>query len=262
MEKWEIIFICSSIALLPFMYLLLRSIIKDIKEIIGITKWEKARKINYKNYEELELKEIDVDYIIPSGQIPYFEFNVPDIQIAVKQKKYTGNTRGGIKLPFFRLSLQDKELYDTFSFMNWGECRITITNKKLKIVSFGQEPTRKEMTIDAIENIELVDDDRTVFVSLSENAYPVKVKLSSNEVAEHFQNALWTIKFSTRVTRSNSKKTNDKNCIDPMLDTSPTSLKKLSKNELQTIALDIKPDETILKLKKEELIDFIIKSNS
>lgn len=255
--KWLIL--TFLIASLPFTYFLIKSLVKDIVKLRGLTKLKKAKKINYNNYETLELQEVETDHIVPKGNMAYFTFEVPDVQIAVKQKKYTGNSRAGIKLPFFRLSLQDKELYDTYSFMHWGDCHITLTNKKLRIVSYGTEPAKKDMSIDAIENVLLTDDDKTVFVSLSENVYPVKVRLNDKYEAEYFQNALWTLRFNQRVTKE--KKTNKKLInSDPLLDKSITSLKKMNKNELQTIALDINSDESILKLTKADLIDFIIQS--
>ncbi len=178
--------------------------IKELNSIIDIYKLSKAEIINFNNFKKLDLIEVEPDYRIPRGQKAYFIFEAKNLKIAQKQRKYTGTTKSNIHLPFMKLSLQNREFYDINSYTSWGICKITITNKLIRIISQSDKPAKREINLIDIEEVKLVDNYKTVYLSSRKKLWPIKIKFYSKDDANKFQNAIWSSFYSfSKIKRNN-----------------------------------------------------------
>ncbi len=198
----------SWLILVPLLAVL---IYKTYKQFILVYKAyifeKKTNFIDQHNYNKLDLNEVKPNYRIPRGQTAFFVFHATNLKKGEKQRKYTGNNKSGIKLPFMNLSLQDKTFYDTNSFSNWGETTITMTNKLVRVVCTGDKPFKKEVKLSDVDEISFVEDNKTVNLSTKSYSWPMRLKFKTKEEANKFQNAFWTL-FHTysRASKSKTKK--------------------------------------------------------
>ncbi len=179
---------------------------KEFIIIVGEYKLSKANKIDNENYNKLKLIEQKPDYRIPRGQTAYFVFDVPNMKMGQKQRKYTGSTKSNIKLPFMRLSLQNREFFDTHQYSDWGPVKVTLTNKLIRVVAQQDSPIKREFNIIDIEEIKLAEDNKTVHFSTRRSAWPLRLQFKNKVQAENFQNAFWTLLYEfSRVSKSTIK---------------------------------------------------------
>lgn len=183
----------SWVALIPILVIFVFLTIKEIRVYIGLKNLKKVQFITPKKFTKIELKEIDVNYRLPVGQKPFFEFVVPKLEVAQKQRMYTGNTKSGIKLPFMSLSLQNRKFYDTNNFHSWGNARITLTNKLIRIIGLEEHAIKREINLTNLEEIKFVDNEKTIQLNARTSSWPLKIKFSTKEEAIEFQNAIWSI---------------------------------------------------------------------
>ncbi|BDU67860.1 MAG: hypothetical protein TYPL_5130 [Candidatus Tyloplasma litorale] len=197
--KW--LFYISLIPILTLILFLSYFSFVNFKKYYNLKKLEKTNKLNFDNYQKLDLIEKNPDYRIPNGQKVFFIYDQVNVSISQKQRKYTGNSKTGIRFPFMKLNLQNREFYDVNTFVKWGECKIFITNKIVRIISDWDKPLKKEIKIIDIENINLVDDVKTVLIRTKTISWPIKISFKLEEKAFEFQNALWTIYFKIKEIR-------------------------------------------------------------
>lgn len=252
-----IIYIIGSI---PFLYFSIRAFIKAIISVHKINRYNKAEYINFKNYTPIELKEVEVKKDMPRGYTPYFASYIPRVCFSVKQKKYTGNTFSGIRVPFFRVNIQNREFMDQFGFSDLGQGYLIITNQKIfassnKYDSHG----KKEIKIASIDDMELLGDDRSIFISERGDLPPAYFSFNSAEEATYVQNLIHTLIALTKNKKKNFRLDHNQTVLpgDPMSEKENKSYLRMRVGELREILSLHYYSKYIKKLTKEELIPLI-----
>ncbi|NQX83480.1 MAG: hypothetical protein HRS50_02115 [Mycoplasmataceae bacterium] len=181
--------------MIPLLTILIYFTIIQFKIVISQQKYKKALIISPDKFNVLTLNEVGTDYRVPRGQIPFFTYDVSNMEIGQKERKYIGNTKSGIKLPFMNLSLQNKTFIEGSTYEPWGITRVTITNRLIRLVANGDTPIKREIRIPDIDQIKLINSDKRVQITSRGWAWPIRLTFNSKQQAEEFQNACWTIFF-------------------------------------------------------------------
>jgi len=182
-------FLIYPVFLFPLLCFLIFYTTKEYLKMKGIKEIKEAKIIDINNYQHIDLKEVKVDYKIPRGQKAYFVINLRQTYKAQTQRMYTGHTKGGIKFPFFNLSVQKKKFYQEGAFLKHGPSKLTITNRLIRIQG---DPFKWSYNLKDIEQLKLIDNAKTVQLSMTKAAWPAKFVFSSNKEAELFMNVVWT----------------------------------------------------------------------
>ena len=185
----------SSITLTPVLFILLIYLVKEYKRFKGIKEINKAKIISMHDYNHLNLKEVKVDYKIPRGQKAYLVIGLKQTYKAQAQRMYTGHTAGGIKFPFFNLSIQKKKFYQQGAFLAHGSSKLTVTNRLIRIQG---DPFKWTYNLKDIEQLKLIDNNKTVQLSMAKAAWPAKFVFYSAKEAELFMNTVWTCYHGVR----------------------------------------------------------------
>lgn len=198
---------------------------------------KKHLKIDHKNFTKLSLDEIvEADYRMPKGQWAHFIFDLPYLYEGAKARKYVGNTLSNIRLPFVSLSMQNREFRDESDFYNKGPAIVTFTNKILRVQTHKSDQSlRREFKWANIEQVKFVTDDKTIQVSMTRNAWPLRFTLNSHEEAIKFINAIWTmVDKYTRVNLEESGKAPDED-VEITFVTKPEKKKTTKKKKTKEV---------------------------
>ncbi len=265
MTQIQVYILIALILLLPFMYFIVVGWINNIIALRNIRRYNKAKYINYKNYTPVKLKEVEPHLELPRGHVSYFASYVPKVCYPVKQKKYVGNTLSGIKVPFLRVNIQNRAFMDQFGFSNLGEGYLIITNQKILASTNNHNSfDSKEIKISSIKNIELVGDDRSLFVIEKGDSPPLYFSLKTAGEAVYVQNLIYTL---INLGKSKPKEFRLDN-IQPTLPGDPMSDKlnkayiKMRTGELRALLSDFYYTNHLKDLKKGELINLIEDANN
>lgn len=247
-------------SLIPLIVILTYLIFKEINNIqhhrsLKRNVENKNINITHKDFTKLDLKIVEADYRLPKGQWAHFTYDLPLIKEGVKNRKYTGNTISGIRLPFMSLSIQNKEFRDENEFINKGPAKITLTNKLLRVQShMSDNSLRRNWKLSSIEQVKFVTDDKTIQVSTNVNAWPLRLTFVSHEQAIEFINAIWTLidKYTSIKLQESGKGPEDKY---------ESKLKALTKNELMNIALEKYDKDSLKGYLKKDLINLLLKDS-
>lgn len=182
-------------ALIPLLFILIYFTAKKLLIVIGIIGLERQIIVTPNNYNDLYLKEVGTDYRVPRGQVPYFTYEISNMEIGQKERKYVGSTKSGIRLPFMKLSLQNKTFIEGSTYESWGETKVTITNRIIRLVSHGDTPIKREIKIIDIEQMKYVGNSKTIQISSRGWAWPIRVSFQTKREAIEFQNGVWTILY-------------------------------------------------------------------
>ncbi len=201
----------------PITILIVYKIYTTSQSIYRAVKYLNAEiEIDGDNFEMLELEKLKPDYRIARGQCVHFTFDAPNLKMGRKTRKYTGNTKSGIKLPFMNLSLQNRQFADVYEYAPWGMVKVTMTNKKIRIIGKDEIPLRREYDIINVEEIFFIEDDKTVHFSTKKNAWPMRISFKTHEEARRFVNAFWTllttytgVKLKPAAKKNKAKKTTE-----------------------------------------------------
>ena len=181
-----------AIAIIPFLGFMIYFLYIEIKIIKGSIIIKKVGRINQDNYNKIILNVIQTDYKLPRGQVAFNEFELKYTYKAQSQRMYTGDTKSGIKMPFFTLAFQKKRFYQLGGYIQHGPSKITITNKYIRLQGY-KIPFKWKYRILDIEELSLVDDGKTVYLGLKEKAWPNKLVFKNTKEAVLFINICWTI---------------------------------------------------------------------
>ena len=102
-----------------------------------------------------------------------------------------------------RLSFQDKTFIEGTKFVHVGDGRVTITNKIIKVLTQGDTPTRKEISLYEIERVRITSTVKTVEIASNRWTWPIRITFKTKEEAQEFQNAVWTVLFTYKNAKRN-----------------------------------------------------------
>ncbi len=206
--------------------------------------------VDWENYTKLELEQVKPDYRIPRGQVAHFAFDIPNLRMGSKTRKYTGNTKSGIKFPLMNLSFQNREFHDIHEYKDWGTAKVTLTNKLTRVICQDDKPLRREVNHIDVEEIRFVEDNRTVHISTKKSTWPLRLQFKDHEDALQYLNAFWTLLFE--YTSASPK-------VGVLVDKEKV-LKSLTVYDLRSLAESIFEPEEIFGLKKNELVKLLNES--
>lgn len=186
------------IILIPLISILIYFTVKQIKIVVNQYRYTKVKDISHNKYDHLDLSfdNVETDYRIPRGQIPFFVFDISNMEVGQKERRYVGNAKSGIKIPFITISFQNKTFIESSTFQSWGYSKVTLTNRIIKFVSNSEKPIKREIKYLDIEQIKFVNSDKKVQIMTRNLSWPIRVTFLNNEDAVKFQNAVWTILYT------------------------------------------------------------------
>ena len=201
MSRWVYL---TYIPLVPILLALLFFTYKKFVSIVGKTLVSRSEPITNTKYTKLELNSISndlIEYKIPRGQTALFKYKNVSVHFSDKTRVSTGGSVGGIRIPFARVSLQKRKYMSMNEYIFAGLCNLTVTNTQVRLDGIDI-PLLRNYKINTIEVVKLIDNRKTVMLSLEIRAWPIKVTFGTKKEAVEFMNAVWTI-FNNRPTKEN-----------------------------------------------------------